>query len=88
MPKGLIRYQKAGGFHFFIFSCYQRKPLLNTNPAYETFEQELETIRKRYNFVNAGYILMPGTPTFFSANRNSGSAATTISTSIPQTCCE
>jgi putative transposase len=59
MPKGLVRYQNSGGFHFVTFSCYQRKPLLNTTTAYQTFEQELENIRKHYQLVIAGYVLMP-----------------------------
>jgi len=24
MPKGLVRYQKTGNFHFITFSCYRR----------------------------------------------------------------
>src|ERR1017187_2977642 len=28
MPKGLVRYQKCGVFHFLTFSCYRRQPLL------------------------------------------------------------
>jgi hypothetical protein len=24
MPKGLVRYQKSGDFHFITFSCYRR----------------------------------------------------------------
>jgi putative transposase len=59
MPKGLIRYQKAGDFHFIPFSCYRRLPLLAQAAAYRTFEGELEAVRRRYGFVVAGYVLMP-----------------------------
>jgi putative transposase len=59
MPKGLVRYQKSGGFHFVTFSCYRRQPLLSSNAAYSVFEHELEAVRKRYRFVVAGYVLMP-----------------------------
>lgn len=59
MPKGLVRYQKSGGFHFLTFSCYRREPLLGRVGAYDIFEQELEAIRKRYGLVVAGYVLMP-----------------------------
>jgi len=59
MPKGLIRYQKAGDFHFVPFSCYRRLALLAHPAAYRTFEGELEAVRKRYGFVVAGYVLMP-----------------------------
>jgi len=59
MAKGLVRHQKSGEFHFLTFSCYRRLPLLGSNAAYSVFEQELETVRLRYGFVVAGYVLMP-----------------------------
>lgn len=59
MPKGLVRYQKSGDFHFITFSCYRRLPLLGERAAYRTFESELEAVRRRYGFVVAGYVLMP-----------------------------
>jgi len=59
MPRGLVRYQKCGVFHFITFSCYQRLPLLAGPGAYPVFEQELESVRQGYGFVVAGYVLMP-----------------------------
>jgi putative transposase len=59
MPKGLVRYQDSGGFHFLTFSCYRRQPLLASPSAYRAFECELEAVRLRYRFVVAGYVLMP-----------------------------
>jgi len=59
MPKGLVRRQKSGAFHFLTFSCYRRQPLLSRVGAYGIFEGELETVRTRYGFVVAGYVLMP-----------------------------
>ena len=59
MPKGLVRYQKSGGFHFLTFSCYRRQPLLSSATACGIFERELEAVRIRYGFVVAGYVLMP-----------------------------
>ena len=59
MPKNLVRYQKCGTFHFITFSCYRRKPLLDSAAAYRVFELELESVRRRYGFVVAGYVLMP-----------------------------
>ena len=41
MPKGLVRYQRTGVFHFITFSCYQRQPLLGTPAAYAVFERGL-----------------------------------------------
>jgi putative transposase len=59
MPKGLVRYQKCGVFHFLTFSCFRRQPLLRNAGAYFIFEGELETVRLRYGLVIAGYVLMP-----------------------------
>jgi len=59
MPKGLVRYQKCGVFHFLTFSCYRRQPLLAKAGAYKIFERALESVRLRYGFVVAGYVLMP-----------------------------
>jgi len=59
MPRGLVRYQQTGDFHFLTFSCYQRKPYLHNASAREVFEASLEQTRIRYRFVVAGYVLMP-----------------------------
>jgi putative transposase len=59
MPKGLIRYQQCGCFHFITFSCFHRLPYLGKIPARELFEQSLEAIRIRYDFVVSGYVVMP-----------------------------
>jgi len=59
MPKGLVRYQKSGVFHFLTFSCYRREPLLASSAAFEVFVSELEKVRRCYGFVVAGYVLMP-----------------------------
>ena len=59
MPHGLVRYQKTGNFHFLTFSCYHRLPYLNTAEACRLFECALERMRRRYNFVVAGYVVMP-----------------------------
>jgi putative transposase len=55
----LVRYQQCGCFHFLTFSCYRRQALLTREGAYGVFERELETVRVRYGFVVAGYVLMP-----------------------------
>jgi putative transposase len=59
MPKGLVRYQQAGCFHFLTFSCYRRLPHLGTVAARELFERSLEVMRVRYDFVVCGYVVMP-----------------------------
>ncbi len=59
MPRGLVRFQQCGVFHFVTFSCYQRKPLLADRTGYALFEQALERVRQRSGMVMAGYVLMP-----------------------------
>src|SRR4051812_34923128 len=48
MPKHLVRYQNIGQFHFLTISCYRREPLFKSKQACMTFEQELESVRRRY----------------------------------------
>jgi len=59
MPKGLVRYQQCGCFHFITFGCYHRFVHLGTAAARELFEHSLETMRLRYDFVVSSYIVMP-----------------------------
>ena len=59
MPKDLIRFQHCGVFHFITFSCYGREPLLARRDGYSVFEEALEQVRQRHDFVVAGYVLMP-----------------------------
>lgn len=59
MPKGLVRFQNTGSFHFITFSCFHRLPYLSTPSARRLFEHSLETMRVRYDFVVCGYVVMP-----------------------------
>ena len=59
MPRGLVRFQQTGDFHFLTFSCHHRLPYLNTLEARDLFESALEEIRRRYNLLVAGYVVMP-----------------------------
>ena len=59
MTQGLVRYRHTGGFHTLTWSCYRRKPFLQTASAKALFEKSLETMRLRYGFVVCGYVLMP-----------------------------
>jgi putative transposase len=59
MPTGLIRRQDRGDFHFVTFSCYRRQQHLLTTCSRDLFEQSIETMRLRYDFVVAGYVVMP-----------------------------
>lgn len=59
MSARLVRFQKTRNFHFITFSCFGRLPLLAPRNGYGTFEAELEKVRQRYQFVVAGYVLMP-----------------------------
>lgn len=59
MPKGLVRIQQVGVFHFITFSCYHRQPFLARLDAYRIFQHHLEQVRRRCGFIVAGYVLMP-----------------------------
>lgn len=59
MPKGLIRFERTGSFHFLTFSCYHRRQYLGTAAVRDLFEDALERVRLRYRFVVAGYVVMP-----------------------------
>jgi putative transposase len=59
MTRGLVRYHQAGCFHFVTFSCYHRLAYLGTATAWRLFERSLEVMRKRYEFVVCGYVVMP-----------------------------
>jgi putative transposase len=59
MPRGLVRFHHSGVFHFITFSCYHRLPLLARSGGYQIFEAVLEATRVQYEFVVAGYVLMP-----------------------------
>ena len=59
MPRGLVRLHQTGNFHFLTFSCHHRLPYLNTPETRDLFESALEEIRRRYNLLVAGYVVMP-----------------------------
>jgi putative transposase len=59
MPRGLIRYQQTGDLHFLTFSCYRRLAYLGTAASRDLFETALESMRRRYNFMVTGYVVMP-----------------------------
>jgi putative transposase len=59
MPRGLVRYEHTGNFHFLTFSCFHRLQHLGTAGARDLFEDALERTRRHYRFVVAGYVAMP-----------------------------
>ncbi len=59
MPRRLRRFPDAGCLHFLTFSCYRREPRLGTAKARDTFEAELERVRKWYGLCVVGYVVMP-----------------------------
>src|SRR5208337_4205252 len=56
MRHTLRRYYGAGDLHFITCSCYQRQPLLGTPRRRDLFLTVLEQVRRRYQFVVAGYL--------------------------------
>ena len=59
MPTRLKRYCGFGHLHFLTFSCYQRRPLLDTPAARNFSLSSLNEIRNRYHFELRGYVVMP-----------------------------
>jgi len=53
------RYQNQRCLRFITFSCFQRRPLLESADARETFERELERVRQWYGCYVTGYVVMP-----------------------------
>src|SRR6202140_1299622 len=58
MRHNLKRYYGAGDLHFITCSCYRRQPLLGTARRGDLLTV-LEQMRKRYQFVVVGYVVMP-----------------------------
>lgn len=54
-----VRYQSQRCLHFITFSCYRRMKLLDSVAARDTFEQELERVRRWYGCFVTGYVVMP-----------------------------
>ena len=59
VPRGLVRFERTGNFHFLTFSCFHRLQYLGASAARDLFEEALERTRQHYRFVVAGYVAMP-----------------------------
>jgi len=59
MKNKLRRYYGRKELHFITFSCYQRRPFLNSLRAKTVLIKILEEVRTRYQFSLVGYVLMP-----------------------------
>ncbi|MGA2203368.1 MAG: transposase [Halobacteriota archaeon] len=59
MRHTLRRYYGAGDLHFITCSCYRRQPLLGTARRRNLLLTVLEQVRRRYQFVVVGYVVMP-----------------------------
>jgi len=59
MKNKLKRYYGRKDLHFITFSCYQRKPLLDSAHARNMFVRILGEVRERHPFLLVGYVLMP-----------------------------
>ncbi len=59
MTRGLVRFQENGSLHFVTFSCFGRRQYLCTAEARDVFERSFESMRCRYHFFVAGYVIMP-----------------------------
>jgi putative transposase len=53
------RYYGTGYLHFITTSCYRRLPLLEQPQHRDLLLEVLERVRRRYQFVVVGYVIMP-----------------------------
>jgi len=59
MTVGLRRYCGAHHLHFMTWSCYRRQPLLRSATNRDSLLDILEQVRRKYQFVVLGYVVMP-----------------------------
>src|SRR5438067_5061385 len=59
VPKGLRRFHGGGEFHFITCSCYHRRQFLKSTRRKDVFLRVLQEVRGRYEFIVAGYVVMP-----------------------------
>jgi putative transposase len=59
VPWSLERFHESGHSHFVTFSCYRRRPLLQSNKAKQTFLTALERVRRTHKLYIYGYVIMP-----------------------------
>ncbi len=59
MPKGLRRIWGGGDWHFITCSCYRRQQFLRSAGRRDLFLRILEEVRTKYDFIVAGYVVMP-----------------------------
>ena len=59
MPSRLKRYYGADHLHFITCSCYHRQRWLGSARRRDLFLRVLEQVRRRYQFVVVGYVVMP-----------------------------
>jgi len=59
MPSELKRLHHSGQSHFITFTCYWRRPHMESAGACEMFVAALERARVRYRFRVYGFVVMP-----------------------------
>ena len=59
MPKALLRFHHTGDWHFITCSCYRRQKFFDSVRRRDLFLEILEQVRAKYEFVVAGYVVMP-----------------------------
>jgi len=59
MPKGLRRFQGGSERHFITSSCYHRQQFLASARRRDLFLKILEEVRRKFDFVVWGYVVMP-----------------------------
>jgi putative transposase len=59
VPTGLERYYGNRHLHFITASCFHREAMLGSKRRRDLFLKVLERVRRKYQFVVLGYVVMP-----------------------------
>jgi REP element-mobilizing transposase RayT len=59
MTEGLHRFYGGNDLHFLTLSCFRRRPLFRNQAYSDLFLKILDRVRRRYQFVVLGYVVMP-----------------------------
>jgi putative transposase len=59
VPRRLRRKNNTGHLHFITCSCYRRQPILGEPRDRDCFLQIFEQVRRRYQIIVVGYVVMP-----------------------------
>jgi putative transposase len=84
VPWSLKRFQQSRQLHYITFSCYRRRPRLNTPEVRRLFLRQLEIARRRFAMCVYGCVVMPE-HVHLLVNEPEGRPLSTVIQSLKQT---